>query len=150
VDDRWLKVGSSNLNPSSLGANYELDVLAEGKDLAVQGAAWFLRDLAAAVEIVLRERPVARRLPPVVAPRVPRRRAAVRSGRELSRRAVVTLRHVASGARRSILGAVVFSAVGAGALFLIVPQVMGYLVAVACFLLAVGAARHILARRRGE
>jgi cardiolipin synthase len=150
VDDRWLKVGSSNLNPSSLGANYELDLLVEGREAATQAAGWFLRDITDAVEIVLRERPVARRLPPVVAPAVPRPRSAATSGRELSRRAVVTLRHVASGARRSILGAVLFVALGAGALFLAVPEVMGYLVAGASFVLALGAARHILARHRGD
>jgi cardiolipin synthase len=150
VDDRWLKVGSSNLNPSSLGANYELDLLADGREVALQAAAWFLRDVSDAVEIVLRDRPMARRLPPVVAPATPHRRPLATSGRELSRRAVVTLRHVASGARRSILGAVLFTGLGAGALFLALPEVMGYLVAAASFLLALGAARHILARRRGE
>jgi cardiolipin synthase len=150
VDERWLKIGSSNINPSSFGANYELDLLVDGRDVAAQGAAWFLRDLADAVEIVLRDRPLARRLPPIVAPAAPRPRPAATSGRELSRRAVVTLRHVASGARRSILGALIFTGLGAGALFLTVPRIMGYLVAFASFVLALGAARHILARRRGD
>ncbi|HET7040034.1 MAG TPA: hypothetical protein VFH97_09095, partial [Gemmatimonadales bacterium] len=119
------------------------------RDVAAQAAGWFLRDLSDAVEIVLRERPLARRLPPIVAPAVPRPRAPA-SGRELSRRAVVTLRYVASGARRSILGAVTFTALGAGALFLTVPRLMGYVVALVCFVLALGAARHILARRRAD
>jgi cardiolipin synthase len=33
-DDRWVRIGSSNLNPSSLLGNYELDVLIEDASLA--------------------------------------------------------------------------------------------------------------------
>jgi cardiolipin synthase len=150
VDDRWLKVGSSNLNPSSLAANYELDLLVDGRQAAQQAGAWFLRDLGHAVEIVLRPSAVARRLPPAVVPAVAVARPSLAGRRERSHRAVLTLRQVASGARRSIAGAVLFTALGSAALFLALPRVMAWVVATASFLLALGAARHILARRRGD
>jgi cardiolipin synthase len=150
VDDRWLKIGSSNLNPSSLAANFELDLLVDGRQAAQQAAARFLLDLTNAVEIVLRPSAVARRLPPAVVPAVATPGRNVAGRRDLSLRAVVTLRQVASGARRSIAGAVLFTALGAGALFLALPRLMAYAVAFVSFLLALGAARHILARRRGD
>ncbi len=148
VDDRWLKVGSSNLNPSSLAANFELDVVVEDRHAARPAARQFLSDLGNAVEIVLRPRLVARRLPPAMVPAgtvQPRPRAA--TARELGQRAAVTLRHVAGGARRSIAGAVTFAFLGAGALLVALPRVMAYGLAVLCFALAGAAARHIHERR---
>src|SRR5207249_6168259 len=52
VDHRWARVGSSNLNVSSLLGNYELDLLAECNQLAAALAQQFLRDLATSREIV--------------------------------------------------------------------------------------------------
>ena len=45
VDGRWVRVGSTNLNLSSLLANYELDVLADGVGIAQTMEAQFRRDL---------------------------------------------------------------------------------------------------------
>src|SRR5204863_319193 len=56
VDHRWARVGSSNLNVSSLLGNYELDLLAECNHLAAALAQQFLRDLATSREIVLQAR----------------------------------------------------------------------------------------------
>src|SRR5437773_8753347 len=56
VDHRWARVGSSNLNVSSLLGNYELDLLAECNQLAAALAQQFLRDLATSREIVLQAR----------------------------------------------------------------------------------------------
>jgi cardiolipin synthase len=148
VDDRWFKVGSSNLNPSSLAANYELDLLVEHRAAARHAATAFLHDLTNAVEIVLRHRPVARRLPPAVVPAADAPRLPAASARELSRRAVVTLRQVAGGARRSIAGAVTFAFLGAGALLVTLPRIMAYVLAVVCFGLAGASGRHFLERRR--
>src|SRR5437899_8863861 len=61
ADARWARVGSSNLNVSSLLTNYELDVVAECDELARALGEQFLRDLAVSREIVLLPRP--RRLP---------------------------------------------------------------------------------------
>jgi len=151
VDDRWVKVGSTNLNPSSLIANYELDVLIEDVEVTQAAAQQFRRDLSNAVEVVLRPRRFAARLPPKVARAAdpaepgPRRRV-----RELPSRAAVALRQVAGGARRSIAGAVIFLSVGAGALFLALPRVMAYALAVISFSLAAGAASQFLQRRHRQ
>lgn len=58
IDGRWVRVGSSNLNPSSLIANWELDVFLESRDLAKQMDRQFSEDLASASEVVARERPL--------------------------------------------------------------------------------------------
>jgi hypothetical protein len=155
VDSTFFKVGSSNLNASSLRSNYELDLLVEDKRVTGDAIQQFRIDLSRSVEVVLR-RPrwakgrLAERVPPV----------AIQAGpdplftdhepniEERSRRAVVNLRQVASGARRSIAGATVFALVGGGVLFLAVPKVMATILAVTCFWLGATAAWHFYQRRR--
>src|SRR5437016_4101933 len=53
ADRRWARVGSSNLNVSSLLTNYELDVVVESEPLTDALARQFERDLGAAREIAL-------------------------------------------------------------------------------------------------
>jgi cardiolipin synthase A/B len=53
VDGVWCRIGSSNLNASSLLGNWELDVGVLDPDMASQVEALFLADLTSAVEIVL-------------------------------------------------------------------------------------------------
>lgn len=154
VDERWYKVGSSNLNPSSLFANHEVDVLVEHSEATAEAIQQFRRDLANAVEIVRRPRRVpkklAARLPPTIVRSEPVNPTALppATPRELSRRAAVTLRHVAGGARRSIAGAVFFISLGAGALFLLLPRIMAYTVAAIAFWLSLNAAWQFFLRRR--
>lgn len=64
VDGRWCRVGSSNLNLSSLMGNWEIDAAVLDDDLAAQLEGLFLADLASSVEITLpgTPRPL-RRLP---------------------------------------------------------------------------------------
>ncbi|HXV86617.1 MAG TPA: phospholipase D-like domain-containing protein, partial [Gemmatimonadales bacterium] len=155
ADDRWIKVGSSNLNAPSLLANYELDVLLEDPPMATEAVAQFRRDLAQAVEITLQPRRlpggIARRLPPTVAPTQPLPATEhAPSATELSVRAAVTVRQVAEGARRSIAGVVVFTFLGIGALFVAAPRAMGLVVALASFWVAARAAAAFFARRRYE
>jgi cardiolipin synthase len=52
-DGVWSRVGSSNLNMSSLLSNWEIDVAVMDEDLAAQLEALYLADLASSVEIVL-------------------------------------------------------------------------------------------------
>jgi cardiolipin synthase len=52
-DGIWSRVGSSNLNMSSLLSNWEIDVAVMDEDLAAQLEALYLADLASSVEIVL-------------------------------------------------------------------------------------------------
>src|SRR2546425_7282585 len=98
VDRRWARVGSSNLNVSSLLTNYELDLTAECEVLTEELARQFRRDLASSREIVLQPRRM----------RLPARLAAgtapdegdtphKRSGYELGAVAVVALRRVEIG-----------------------------------------------------
>src|SRR3970282_884652 len=68
ADDRWVKVGSSNLNVPSLLANYELDVLVDDAAVAADAVAQYRRDLARAGESTLRPRGAAARHCPPPAP----------------------------------------------------------------------------------
>jgi cardiolipin synthase len=65
ADDRWARVGSTNLNIASLWANYELDVAVEDEHFATAMASMYEQDLEHATEIVLapqnRVRPTVRR-----------------------------------------------------------------------------------------
>src|SRR5207244_4405115 len=54
TDHRWSRVGSSNLNVSSLYANHELDVLIESRSFNEELAAQFQKDMIYSNEIVLR------------------------------------------------------------------------------------------------
>lgn len=53
VDGRWCRVGSSNLNLSSLMGNWEIDAAVLDDDLAAQLEGLFLADMASSVEITL-------------------------------------------------------------------------------------------------
>ncbi|HEY0711099.1 MAG TPA: phospholipase D-like domain-containing protein [Polyangia bacterium] len=65
ADERWARVGSTNLNIASFMANYELDVAVEDEAFASTVADMYEEDLQHATEIVLaasnRVRPTARR-----------------------------------------------------------------------------------------
>lgn len=148
LDQTWSRVGSSNINFSSLLGNYELDVLAEDRHLAGELADEFRRDLSEASEVVLerrwllsRARPEdrGRRLP---APRHPRR---VRAAR---RAAAVTLRQIAAGARRWVTGVAALVLTGMGVFFLALPRFTAWLLAGGAFSLAGVAAWHGFRRRR--
>lgn len=127
VDGRWLRIGSSNLNPSSLLANWELDIFVDDEPLATQLEHRFLQDLSHAREVVRRSR----RLPALLAGAVPARleerapaeqsslRRHVPSFRERRRRAVVTATSLLRGARAAVFGPLALLAfLGAVAFFL--------------------------------
>jgi cardiolipin synthase A/B len=96
ADDRWARVGSTNLNAASWIGNWELDVAIEDETIAQEMQEMFAEDLTRATEIVLdhgRVHPLGGR------PRRPRRIRPRRGG---------------GGARRAAAGAIGFSsAVGA-------------------------------------
>jgi cardiolipin synthase A/B len=56
ADDRWARVGSTNLNVASFWANYELDVAIEDERFARQMGDQYEADLENATEIVLAKR----------------------------------------------------------------------------------------------
>jgi cardiolipin synthase len=56
ADDRWARVGSTNLNMASWLSNFELDVTIEDERFAGEMAALYERDLAHSTEVVLKQR----------------------------------------------------------------------------------------------
>jgi cardiolipin synthase A/B len=153
VDRRWARVGSSNLNVSSLLTNYELDLLAECETLTDELAVQFRRDLASSSEIVLQPRRVP--LPPrlVGAPVTPSgaepgETPHKRSGYELGAVAVVALRRVAGGLRRAIAATVALGFTLVGVLLLAFPRIVGTVFAAGAFALALAFGLYALERRR--
>ena len=56
ADDRWARVGSTNLNMASWLTNFELDVAVDDAGFAAKVAAMFEHDLTHATEVVLKKR----------------------------------------------------------------------------------------------
>ncbi|PYP37489.1 MAG: cardiolipin synthase B [Gemmatimonadetes bacterium] len=148
VDRRWARVGSSNLNVSSLLSNYELDLAAECEQLTEELARQFRHDLTQSSEIVLQPRRM--RLPPRLVGEEPAQGDPThnRSGYELGAVAVVAFRRVAGGLRRAmaVTGTVGFTVVGA--LLLAFPRVAGIVLAAGSFSLALAFALYAFERRR--
>ena len=160
VDRRWARVGSSNLNVSSLLTNYELDLVAECEQLTDDLTAQFRRDLSSSREIVLRARRTP--LPPqlVGAPAAAGERVGAgvgppdaphrRSGYELGAVAVVALRRVAGGLRRAVASTAALACGAVGALLLVLPRVMAVILAAFAFSLATSFGIYAFERRRAR
>ena len=154
VDQRWARVGSSNLNVSSLLGNYELDLIAESGDVAAALARQFMSDLASCQEIVLQ--PGRRFLPgrlvgaPTTAPSLVPGQRHRRSRYEIGAVTVVALRRVAGGVRRAIWAAAALFFLTAGGLLLVFPRAMSVALAAGSFLLALVSGASVLERRRSR
>ena len=150
ADGRWTRVGSSNLNISSLLANWEIDLLVDDVDLAVAMESQFRRDLDHSVEV----------LQTMVPARLGRRKAKLtftpgdplprfgRTFRERRRRAVVALRAVLAGSQRTLFLQYSLTLAGLGALFLLFPRTMAGIFAVMALWLAAAAWVDAFRRRR--
>jgi len=152
ADGRWVRVGTSNINLSSLVGNYELDVVIEEPALARTMEQQFRRDIGSSVEVVRRKRKAPRALQRVMPSRLARRGergvAARRRGRgEFRARAVVAARRLASGAFRSLLGPVTLMLVVVGLLAVGLPTIMGYVVGAVCLALAGALGLQVWRRR---
>lgn len=159
ADHEWARVGSSNLNMSSLLGNYELDLVAEQDGLTATLATQFMHDMAQSREIVLMAR---RRLPalppklvdtPVVTPTalVPAPAPAPpykRSRRERRAVAVVALMQVAGGARRMVAGAAAVLFLIIGVALILFPLVTSTVLAIGAWATSAWLAGFALARRR--
>ena len=157
ADHDWARVGSSNLNVSSLLGNYELDLVAEQDGLTATLAKQFLQDMAQSREIVLQAR---RRLPPRLvdtaavaataahAPPLPPPSRYKRSLRERQAAAAVALMQVAGGARRMLAGAAAAVFGVAAVLLLLFPTIVSAVLAVGALATSLGLAGYALARRR--
>ncbi len=152
-DSRWVRIGSSNLNPSSLLGNYELDVLIEDPGLAQAMEDQFRHDVARSREVASRPvrgpRRISQALPtalthedPVVAQTEYRR-----SRRETRRRAVLVLRALASNAHRSVFIPISAIFILLGILLVALPRVSAYVLAALCAWFALGTAREAFRRR---
>lgn len=155
ADSCWTRVGTSNLNASSLLGNYELDVLIEDVALARQMEDQFRKDIARSAEIVRGRLRAPERLQKVLPSKLSRQRPEEhpiihqRTRREGRRRAVVALWTVLTGARRSIYGPAALALVILASFFILLPRVASYIFGGLCVWLAVAATREALRRRGG-
>ena len=151
-DHRWVRVGSSNLNPSSLLGNYELDVLIEDPRLAQAMEDQFRLDIARSREVASRPvrgpRRISQALPTALTHQHAETRTVYhRSRREARRRAVLVLRAVASHARRSVFIPISGIFLALGLLLIALPKISAYVLAALCVWFALGAGREAFRRR---
>lgn len=158
-DHEWARVGSSNLNVSSLLGNYELDLVAEHDGLTATLATQFLHDMAQCREIVL----VARRrlpLPPKLVaaaaanpshalvppePAVPQHKRTLRERQAI---AVVALMQVVGGARRMVAGTAAVAFLLMGVMLVLLPIVASTVLAVGALAISLWLAGIAFTRRR--
>jgi cardiolipin synthase len=153
-DNSWVRVGSSNLNPSSLLGNYELDVLVSDLDLAHAAERQFRLDVARSREVSRRQvrgpRRISQVLPSALTRSEPQTPVGYRANRrDARRRAALAVRTIVRNARRSIFGPATIVLVVLAFLFLVLPRITSYVFGALCVWLAVGAA-HEAFRRRSE
>ena len=152
-DGRWVRVGSSNLNPSSLIGNYELDVLIEDLALAESMERQFRMDIGRSREV--RRRPLRgpRRISEALPTALTRSDPELSPGRyrrpprEVRHRAALALRTIASNARRSVFLPLAAIFVSLGLLFFVLPRQTAYVFGVICAWLALSATREAFRRR---
>jgi cardiolipin synthase len=153
ADGRWARIGTSNLNASSLLGNYEVDVLIEDEGFARDMEAQFRRDTEQSLEVQQRPYRAPKRLQPVLPAGLTRRMPAPpprprrRARRELRGRAAVATRTLISGAHRSVYGPASVFLVVLGLLFLVLPGTMAYVFGGVCVWLAASAGLEAFARR---
>jgi cardiolipin synthase len=151
-DNRWVRIGSSNLNPSSLLGNYELDVLIEDPGLAGAMEDQFRHDMAQSREVSSRPLRAPRRISRTLPVALTHQQADTpavyqRTRREARRRAVLVLRAIASHARRSVFLPISALFIALGLLLVALPRVSAYALAVICAWFALGAGREAFRRR---
>jgi cardiolipin synthase len=153
ADGRWTRVGSSNLNPSSLLGNWELDVLVEDPQLAEAMERQFRLDVARSREVIRRPARGPHRLsaalPTVLRREAPEVAAKLHppTGRERRQRAALALRALMSNARRSIFLPLSAILISLGGLFFALPRFTAYVFGILCGWLALSAWREAFRRR---
>jgi cardiolipin synthase len=150
ADGRWVRMGSSNLNISSLLANWEIDVLVDDADLATAMESQYRRDLDHSVEVLhtmVPSRLGRKKARLTFTPGDPQPRYA-RTFRERRRRAVVTLRAVLAGSRRTLFLQYSLTFAALGAAFLLFPRTMAGIFAVMALWLAAAAWVDAFRRRQ--
>lgn len=143
VDSRWVRVGSSNLNPSSLIANWELDVFVDAPELSKEFERKYLEDLAESSEVVARDRAQFRfsrwQVPQAIVATAPaKERQLHRPGRfERRRNAFLRAAVLARGAQAALLGPLALVLLSFAALLVVFPRVAAYTTAAVAALSAV-------------
>jgi cardiolipin synthase len=155
ADSRWARVGTSNINASSLIGNYELDVVIEDPELARAMEQQFRRDISQSVEVVRQPRRVTGALAKVIPSRLARREEhgtvlRRRGQREFRARTVVAARRLASGAFRSLFGPMSLVLVVVGLLSVGLPTIMGYVFGGVCLWVAMAFGMQAWRRRSPE
>jgi phosphatidylserine/phosphatidylglycerophosphate/cardiolipin synthase-like enzyme len=153
ADSRWVRIGSSNLNPSSLLANWEIDVFVYGEALAHEMERQFLKDLSQSSEVLLRPRRIPTVMGRKVFPALSRQAPAdttqaphSRSFRERRVRAIVLLGSIVQGARAAIFGPLALILLVSAVLFAVFPKPMAW----TSSLLAAAAGVALLVRALGH
>ena len=136
ADGLWVRVGSSNMNASSLMANWELDVFISDAGIGERCELQFIADLAHSSEVTRRPRRIpslfGRKIPPALARESPPHEAPQRhrrTFRERRRQAIVTAGGLIRGARAALFGPLALVLLAAAALFLIFPAPAAYVAA---------------------
>ena len=137
IDRRWGRIGSTNLNVSSLYANHELDVVIESPAFADELSEQFQHDMAHSTEIVLRPGRYMRwgRMVDVGADGIEEQRHH-RTPYERQVAAVVTLRRLAGGVRRKFTAAAAGIFALIGILLVVFPRPVSLVIAAICFTIA--------------
>ena len=135
IDSRWIRVGSSNLNPSSLIANWELDLIVEDHELAKAMDLRFTSDLGGSGEVVRRVRwlpavPVLRRPTAlVVSERAIGGKGHRPTLKERGKRALIRAAVLGRAARAALLGMAATSLTVTAILLILFPRIASYLTA---------------------
>ena len=154
ADGRWARIGTSNLNASSLLGNYEVDVLIEDTGFAQEMEALFRQDLEQSLEVERRLRGSGR-FQQVMPSGLQRRRSGPvpvrrsRSRRQFRGRAAIAARTLVSAARRSVYGPLSLILVTLGTLFLMLPRTTAYVFGLVCVWFALAAGVEAFQRREG-
>ena len=138
ADERWTRIGSTNLNIASWLTNYELDVAIEDERLGAGMAAIYERDLGNATEIVLGKRYRVRASPAPSAPPHGRRALSGSAGRAAAGAmgvgaavgAAITSRRSLGPAEANLLGVVALILLALATLAVLWPPALAYPIAV--------------------
>lgn len=138
ADDRWARVGSTNLNIASWLSNYELDVAIEDERLVAGLAEMYEQDLANATEIVLGRRYRVRVSPAADSGPNARRAFSGSAGRAAAGAvsvgavvgAALTNRRTLGPAEASLLGVVAAILIGLAVVAVLWPEALAYPIAV--------------------
>jgi cardiolipin synthase len=153
ADGLWSRIGSSNLNASSLMGNWELDVLIENTGLADAMERQFRIDIARSREVTRRPVRGPHRISAALPTALSHQQPEVvipehhKSVRERRQRAAVVLRILIANARRSVFLPLTLLLVVLGVFFFVLPKTAAYTFGALCAWLAISAWREAFRRR---